>query len=353
RGTFEFKEENDILFDTLIIQKIESGALEIIKSVVNHEVILRQEEKKERIAKYIDEQAPWYKNILHKIDLSDFRYHATAQEIELKLHEKKFEQEVLIKKEVTKLLSSNGENLRNNAARLVNQVSDTSKSELAYYISLRKTILDFFKKSLELDDDGKYHSEGFVHNIIFPKKGNSQKTAFEDHNLWIVDERLNFTTYISSDLPLNDSKSDRPDLLIYNNRVSFRGENEPSNPITIFEFKKPNRDDFVNPSSSDDPIKQIIRYVNKIRKGEFKTPEGRQIRIGLNTPFYGYVICELNQKVEEWLEEEKNFKRMPDGLGWFYFQENINLYIEVLSWDKVLRDAEMRNKIFFRKLGLE
>ena len=111
---------------------------------------------------------------------------------------------------------------------------------------------------------------------------------------------------MSSDLPLNGAKSDRPDLLVYNNRVSFREANEPSNPITIFEFKKPQRDDFVNPSLDEDPVQQIVRYVNKIRNGDFKTPEGRKIRIEENTPFYGYVVCELNKKVETWLRNEKN-----------------------------------------------
>ena len=43
---------------------------------------------------------------------------------------------------------------------------------------------------------------------------------------------------------------------------------------------------------------------------------------------------------------------MPDGMGWFDYFGNINLYIEVLSWEKLLKDADMRNKIFFHKLGL-
>ena len=44
---------------------------------------------------------------------------------------------------------------------------------------------------------------------------------------------------------------------------------------------------------------------------------------------------------------------MPDGLGWFYWHDKINFYIEVVSWTKILRDAEMRNRIFFSKLGIE
>ena len=191
-----------------------------------------------------------------------------------------------------------------------------------------------------------------VHDIIFPRKGHSDATPFQDHNLWLVDERLNFTTWVSSDLPLNGKDSDRPDLLVYNKRVFFRGDNEASNPITIFEFKKPQRDDFANPSSDDDPVKQIIRYVNEIRDGKYKTPEGRKIQVAENTPFYGYVVCDLTPKVEKWLEREKDFTPMPDHLGWFHWMGNINLYIEVISWDKVLKDAKMRNRILFQKLGI-
>ncbi|MCI5139827.1 MAG: ATP-binding protein, partial [Candidatus Electrothrix sp. AR1] len=193
---------------------------------------------------------------------------------------------------------------------------------------------------------------GVVHDIIFPRKGNTEITSFKDHNLWILDERLNFTSYVSSDIPLYGGNTERPDLIVYNKRVVFRGDNDASNPITIFEFKKPQRDDFVNPSSTEDPVQQIIRYVNSIRDGKYKTPEGRKILVSDNTPFYGYVVCDLTAKVESWLRREKNFTPMPDGLGWFDWKDNIKLYIEVISWDKVLKDATMRNQIFFQKLGI-
>ena len=93
--------------------------------------------------------------------------------------------------------------------------------------------------------------------------------------------------------------------------------------------------------------------MNQIRDGNFKTPKGREILVNENTPFYGYVVCELTQKVKTWLDREKNFTPMPDGLGWFTWYPNNRLYMEVLSWDKILKDAEMRNKVFFNKLGLE
>ena len=216
---------------------------------------------------------------------------------------------------------------------------------------MRKVVLELFKKSLEISD-GSYNLESAVHDIIFPLRSDSDETTYSDHNLWILDEKLNFTEFISSDKPLNGGTSERIDLLIFDRKIAFRSENDASNPITIFEFKRPQRDDFVNPSSKEDPVQQIIRYVNSIKKGEFKTPKGRDIHVGGNTPFYGFVVCDLTSKVVDWLHDEKNFKPMPDGQGWFYWHDSNNLYIEVISWDKLLKDAEMRNRIFFAKLGI-
>lgn len=352
RGGFEFQMENDVLFGISQVE-IESWSANIAKDAVGSDVAIRQEKKIERVQAYVDEEAPWHKSILDKIDLTEMPYNPTNEDIESRLQKEKFAQETQIKKDVSRLLAENNlENLKENVLKIANKISETSKNNLIHYIALRRNILDIFEKSLQLDETGTYEAEGVVHDIIFPRKGDTDTTSFEEHNLWIIDERLNFTDYVSSDVPLNGKNSERPDLLVYNNRILFRGDNEISNPVTIFEFKKPQRDNFVNPSSQEDPVTQIVRYVNNIRDGKYKTPKGRKILVAENTPFYGYVVCDLTPKVETWLNREKNFKTMPDRLGWFQWLENINLYIEVISWDKVLKDAKMRNQIFFQKLGI-
>lgn len=352
RGGFEFAMENDLLLG-IGQTDIERNAAIIAKDAMGTDISLRQEKKRERVQAYVDGEAPWHKTILEKIDLSGMPYNPTNEEIETRLQKEKFAQEVSIRKDIAKLLTESSlEKVKDSVAEIVNKASGTSKNDLIHYIALRRTILDIFGKSLEVDESGAYSSEGVVHDIIFPRKGESDATSFLDHNLWIVDERLNFTTWVSSDIPLDGKNTDRPDLLVYNKRVLFRGDNEASNPITIFEFKKPQRDDFVNQSSREDPVQQIVRYVNDIRDSKYKTPEGRKMLVAENTPFYGYVVCDLTPKVETWLEREKDFKPMPDRLGWFQWMGNINLYIEVISWDKVLKDAKMRNQIFFQKLGI-
>jgi hypothetical protein len=261
--------------------------------------------------------------------------------------------EIATRTQVTAVLNSeNPDELGEKIAQLIERISDNSKNDLIHYVSMRKCVLDLFSKSLEIGADGKHKSEGEVHDIIMPRKKDSEELNFDAHNLWILDERLNFTSYVSSDKPLQSS-GDRTDITVYNRRVAYRGDNEASNPITIFEFKKPQRDDFADPSSREDPVQQTIRYVNQIRDGKFKTPTGRDILVNDTTPFYGYVVCDLTKKVKDWLQKEKNFTPMPDGLGWFNWSGNISLYMEVLSWTKLLRDAEMRNKIFFNKLGID
>ena len=352
RGGFEFSMDSELLLG-IPQTDIEKNAANIARDAVGSDIALRQEKKRKRVQSYVDEDAPWHKETVSKIDLSVMPYNPTNEEIETRLQSEKFAQELTIKRDVEKILSeTNFGNVKRSVIEIVSKIADTSKNDLIHYIALRRKILDIFGKSLEVDESGDYSSEGVVHDIIFPRKCDTESTPFFDHNLWIVDERLNFTKFVSSDVALARKNAERPDLLVFNRRVLFRGDNEASNPITIFEFKRPQRDDFVNPSAQEDPVQQIVRYVNDIRDGKYKTPEGRKMLVAENTPFYGFVVCDLTPKVEAWLEREKDFKPMPDRLGWFQWRENINLYVEVISWDKVLKDAQMRNKIFFHKLGI-
>lgn len=352
RGAFEFKRENDILCGISQVD-IEAKAAELTKKSVIDDISVRQEKKEKLIISYIEDEAPWHKSLVKHLDLSGLSYNPSNEEIEIHLQKEKFRQEVEIRDQISSLLKEDNPNTFNDTiSKIVERISESSKNDLIHYIASRRKVLDLFRKSLTINSEGSYSSEGVLHDIIFPRKKDIESIEYYDHNLWIIDERLNFTTYISSDLPLNGKNTERPDLIVYDRRVAFRGDNESSNPVIVFEFKKPDRDDFVDPSSKENPIQQIVRYVNNIRAGKFLTPEGRKINIATNTPYYGYIVCDISPKVEKWLEDEQDFRPMPDGMGWFGRREKINLYIEVLSWDKLLKDADMRNRVFFHKLGI-
>ncbi|WP_339948490.1 ATP-binding protein [uncultured Albimonas sp.] len=352
RGGFEFPKVDDLLHPISQFE-IEQAVAQIARDALGDTITARQEKKRAQVRGYVEDSAPWHRSIAEDIDLASMPYNPTPEQIETIFQKEKFSQEVSIRQQVSRMLNeTDAQDLNDGLPKILDQISKTSRNDLIHYIALRKHVLTLFGKSFELTGDQKYPSEGAVHDIIFPRKGDSAVTPFEEHNLWIIDERLNFTNFVSSDRPVDGGATERPDLLVFEKPVLFRGDNEASNPITVFEFKKPGRDDFANPSSKEDPVQQIIRYVNNVKKGKFKTPRGRPILVADNTPFYGYVMCEITEKVKEWLEMEKEFTPMPDGGGWFRWFGNNNLYMEVLSWDKVLRDAEMRNGIFFHKLGI-
>jgi hypothetical protein len=317
RGGFDFPKSDDLVHPISQFE-IEQAAAYIARDALGGTITARQEKKRTQVLSYVEESAPWHRTIAEDIDLSSMPYNPSPEQIETVFQKEKFSQEVAIRQQVDRILCETDiDGLKDGLPKILDQISKTSRNDLIHYIALRKHVLTLFGKSFEFTDDQRYPSEGTVHDIIFPRKGDTVATAYQDHNLWIIDERLNFTNYVSSDKPLDGGTTGRPDLMVFDKPVLFRGDNEASNPITVFEFKKPGRDDFVNPSSKEDPVQQIIRYVNNVKKGKFKTPKGRQIQVATNTPFYGYVMCEITEKVKEWLELEKEFTPMPDGGGWF------------------------------------
>jgi hypothetical protein len=352
RSDFNFDDRTSVLYD-FTREEIEKKAAEITKALFIDEVKVRSEKKLAKIKEYVEEKAPWHKDYLGDIDITSMPYNVDSRAIELEIQKVKYDQETNARVKIEAIVNNPDKDIDDSVTELIGQISKAKLNELAHYVALRKVILDLFKKSLKRKNDGKYDLEGSVHGIIFPLRSDTEKTKFTNHNLWILDERLNFTHYLSSDKPLNGGNTERVDILAFGKRTAFRGGNEMSNPVTIFEFKRPGRDDFTDTSSKEDPEEQIIRYVNDISDGKYKTPEGRQINIGVNTPFYGYIVCDLTPKVVNWLTRIKDYTPMPDNQGWFKWYKNNNLYIEVLSWDKLLGDAALRNKVFFNKLGID
>jgi hypothetical protein len=352
RGKFNFPAEgNDIIFP-LSQQVIEKQAASIVEGVFKGEVQTRRQKRQAGFKKYIDESAPWYKPYLKDLDWSIVPPDAGEQEMEAALQQTKLKKERAAKSQLGEIIENPRTELFAKASELVKSVQEAGISDLTHYVALRKVVLELLKARLEVGGDGKYSKEKDVEDIIFPTKADSESIDYADHNLWILDEKLNFTEYISSDKAISKKRRDRPDLLVFNKRMAYRSGDEASNPITIFEFKQPQRDDFVNSSTEEDPIEQTIRYVEAIRDGDYRTTEGRDIYVDMNTTFYGYLICDLTTRVKEWLFKQKDFTPMPDNLGYFKWFANNKLYMEVLAWDKVLKDSEQRNKIFFKKLGL-
>ena len=60
-------------------------------------------------------------------------------------------------------------------------------------------IIELFDDLRKRIDGGKSHKESEMHNLIFPMIKDDREVEYEEHNLWLLDERFNFTQYIASD----------------------------------------------------------------------------------------------------------------------------------------------------------
>jgi hypothetical protein len=83
-------------------------------------------------------------------------------------------------------------------------------------------------------------------------------------------------------------------------------------------------------------------------------PEGIEpIKVSNETPIYIYIVADRCDKIDEFALKDFSLTSSPDGEGYLGFHKGYNVYIEVISFRKLIEDAKMRNKIFFKKLGIE
>lgn len=360
RLSFSFPEEGEDLLYEVSKQDIEKAALDAIFEFLHEYKDEADEVRKRSIESYIRNDAPQYKPLVSfaEQELAALPYNASSSSIDDALHQAKRRLEKEVKSEsdsMLSLLSSNDVDMDDLIGRhheQLNRVAAYNYTALAEYVIHRKTILDLFEMGLHQTDSGKFNKESYLHNLIYPMRSTSEDVTFDAHNLWLIDERLTYSSFISSDRQLRcGQRKDRPDILALDSPILMslkENDGRPFDSVIIFELKKPMRDDY---SDSDNPITQLLRYARRIKSGAAKDSNGRSINVSAQTRMYLYAVCDITRSLEPVLENF-NFSNTPDGLGMYMFNDNLNAYIEVLSFDKIVNDAKMRNEIFFDKLGI-
>ena len=242
--------------------------------------------------------------------------------------------------------------------RALGELAEVVKADLAEYVLHRRTVLDFFSKVLGVMKDGAFAREDVLHGLIFPLRTDSNEVEYEDHNLWLLDERLAFHHYLASDIPFKLQKrsavsvesDNRPDLLIFNRRMSFvEDESQPFGSIVIVEFKRPERNDYTD---DHNPVQQVYEYIRNLRDGTARLASGATISaVPTGTRLYCQIVATVTPGLRRVLEN-LSFSQSPDGQGYYLHNANLNAVVEIADYQKVLSDALRRNKAFFQQLGL-
>lgn len=107
----------------------------------------------------------------------------------------------------------------------VEKINSANGAALAEYVAHRKVILDLMEFAIRQKDDGHFQKESFLHNIIYPMRTTATDIPYSNHNLWLIDEKLAYCSYISSDIPFNNNpKDERTDIMILNKPVAVSDE---------------------------------------------------------------------------------------------------------------------------------
>ena len=244
------------------------------------------------------------------------------------------------------------------AQEYVAGLQSESVSSLAEYVMKRKMILEVFEESLKYTDIETKLSdyEDVVHDIVCPLRSTSEELDYEDHNLWMVDDRLAFFSYFNSDKQMKAqianpaNPNDRPDISVFDISLGFQNIDQ-SQPITIIEFKRPKRDDY---TLEKNPITQVRKYVDDMRKsGEAIKYDGTPLRqIADTTPFVCHIIADVTPSLRSVMKALGPFHQKVGSGTWYRWDDAFSIFIEISSFKDVLDSAKLRNKAFFEKIGL-
>ena len=240
-------------------------------------------------------------------------------------------------------------------------IEDAEQRSLAEYIVRRKVVLDFIEILLEKvrDDtrDSSYQREDILHSFICPLRvnttadGSNKVESASSHDLWIVDERLTFAQYFSSDVEFSTlsqaiKSNERPDVLIFDYVHGLR-QTEDSSKVLLVEFKRPGRSNYAD---NENPQSQVERYVRQLQGGGLSDVKGRPIRLDDRTVFHCFIVADIVGKLDEWTY---SWQRTADGRGRLYDpRSGFRGSIELIGWDALLCDARARNQAFFDRAGI-
>lgn len=280
--------------------------------------------------------------------------------MELELFKQEQQYKLKLKKEgrdLQKLIKENKsvKEIVSKSTEYAEKLSELGKSSLAEYIVHRKAVLELLESNLKYQDsDSKvYAYEKSVHQLVFPMQSTSDDIDYTSHNLWLIDEKLSYHYYLASDKkiksmkPIESNSKNEPDIAIFDAAFAFTDESEqPFRNVTIIEFKRPGREKY---DERENPIQQVIEYMDDIINGKIKTKDGLLISSNENIRFFCYILCDVNEKIKKHARHY-DFKPTPDNLGLYYYLGNYNAYIEIMPYNKMIQDSKKRNKILFDKL---
>lgn len=365
RIDFAFDDESDMFGGEKPVKRSElmQKVVEKINSYLSPHLKEVRAQRDHQIKEHVETESPQYRPLIqHRPELlADIPPNLPPEKLEVKLYEANQRYNIELSQQYQELIQDGDEKAQDQqeheqrVQKFLEEWNEAGTAKLAFYVHHRKAMLDLLDQELERQKDGNYKLEDAIHRLVFPLKSTSDDVKWDQQNLWIIDERLTYHHYLASDLPMkqfghnNVDSMDRPDIVVFNRPIAVVEDTDRQytyESVVIFEFKRAMRNDY---TEEKNPIKQVVDYVKKLKKGKELDRKGRPILVNDETPYYGYVICDITDKLAD-IAQNFSLRRTPDRLGFFGYHA-VGVYLEIVPFTKLLADARRRNKVLFDMLG--
>lgn len=360
RTSFNIEDTQLSTFNQVTKSEIISTAIDHVLTYLRDDLIAYNSNKREKIERFIHNVNPRYRLLLRRYPecIDNILISDDEEKLELELFKQEQQYKLKLKeegKELEKTIKGNinAADIMKKTTAYAEKLSEMGKSSLAEYILHRKAVLDILENNLKYQDDNRYAYEESIHQMVFPMQQTSDDVDYTAHNLWLIDEKLSYHYYLASDKkiksmdPIQSASKNEPDIAIFDSPFAFTDESEqPFRNITIIEFKRPGRESY---GDSENPIQQVIEYMDDFTNGKIKTKDGLTIDGNSNIRFFCYILCDISEKLKKYIKQY-DFQETPDGQGYYFYSKNYNAYMEIVPYNKMIRDSKKRNKILFDKL---
>jgi DNA-binding protein H-NS len=350
-------------FDEISLDELLSDVSDNVRTEYSEWITSAVKEKNQRIENYIlnpEKPRLAYRHLLSVENVfDDIPANATDERLESELHKKIFSLEQKRSKAFEKAFAKKKYDKKEFSEIIQNVLKEEaafSIGKLADLMIRRKAIIKLFRQYLNWRKEGDYMLEEDLHNIIFTMGAETETMPKDFHNLWLLDERLNFHSYSTSDRKLktnkhisNNSKKET-DLLIYDFPWAYADNPNKINSLVVFEFKRPGRD--MKTAKDKKLDSQVSEYFEKLMESKSKSDKGKLLNIEETTPKFGYIICDLHKDLIDYNIKNNYFKKTPYGTL-YKINPELNQYFEVMTYDAMIEFAEKRHDAFFQALGID
>ena len=191
-------------------EDLEEAALSAVREYLHPKTEVIRKKSIERIKNYIQEVEPRYRPLIeHKAtEIENISSDISNERLDQELHNILYSWRYDIRNKVKTLETQDDDkdefdSFKGEIQEVIGDIQEITKSDLADYVVHRAVVLKIFQKLLGRQEDGSFPREDALHGLFFPLKKTSDEIDFEDHNLWIIDEKLAYHKYLASDIPFS------------------------------------------------------------------------------------------------------------------------------------------------------